>query len=260
MRRLSCGIAALLALAPGLAFAGQASEVAAGAGLPASLSFLGTAAPEAVTIPESVDAQRPTTRPRASQEPLLGLRVNIGFEYERMQAVNTFRSLFGNPSVPGFGLGADVVIAQRYFFRMSFSHETRNGTRGFVANGQFFSTGVPLALLMRPVEIGGGLRFGSTKHPGLVCPYIGGAFLLTYFQQTSPQAESSDEVPAWFHGGAVFGGAEFAFGRHLAASAELEYRTLPNAIGGSDVSQSFDESNLGGVVARVLFNLKFGRF
>ncbi|HEY3886221.1 MAG TPA: hypothetical protein VGL62_13480, partial [Vicinamibacterales bacterium] len=59
-------------------------------------------------------------------------------------------------------------------------------------------------------------------------------------------------VSSHLSGAEGFGGVEVGLAKHLSASGEAQYRTVPNAIGAGGVSQDFGEKDLGGFTARVL--------
>ena len=54
-----------------------------------------------------------------------------------------------------------------------------------------------------------------------------------------------------YTGRAVFGGFEIAVAKGLTITAEAQYRRVPNALGAGGVSKDFNETDLGGVTARV---------
>jgi hypothetical protein len=216
--------------------------------------------------PAGSDGVEPGLQPRRPPPPArrggmtFGVRASFIVEAERMSARQTFTAEFSSPQVIGYGGGADVVIDRRFFARLSFSRLSKKGTRGFVDAGQFFSTGVPIQVVMEPVEIGGGLRLAGGVRRRVLTPYVGASLVLLRFRQISPDAGPTDDLPETFHGAEVFGGVDVLVARRVSIGAEAAYRTLPHAIGTSDVSQSFGESNLGGIVVRVMGSLRFGRF
>ena len=94
---------------------------------------------------------------------------------------------------------------------------------------------------MTPIEAGGGWRFAS-KTGSRFTPYAGAAFLSMGYTETSDFADAGDNTSERFTGQDLFGGVDIGIVKWLAASAEVQYRRVPNAIGAGGVSKDFGEN------------------
>jgi hypothetical protein len=111
---------------------------------------------------------------------------------------------------------------------------------------------------MTPIEIGGGWRFAG-KRPSRFAPYAGGAALIVPYKETSAFGDAADNVSQSFTGAAVFAGVEASVTRSITVGGEAQFRAIPNALGTAGASQAYNETDLGGVTARVTIGVKLGR-
>jgi opacity protein-like surface antigen len=100
-----------------------------------------------------------------------------------------------------------------------------------------------------PVELTGGYRFPFWTR---VVPYAGAGVGWHHFKETSEFAADDENVDDRFTGYHILGGAEVGLWRWLALGGELQWATVPDAIGSdpNSVSHEFDESDLGGTTFR----------
>ena len=75
---------------------------------------------------------------------------------------------------------------------------------------------------------------------------VGGTGTYVY-KETSEFAESSENVPERFTSYHVLGGVELRDRAWLHAAFEVEFTTVPGALGSSGASAALTEHNLGGV-------------
>ena len=83
-------------------------------------------------------------------------------------------------------------------------------------------------------------------------PYAGAGIGWHRFEETSEFAAENENVSGWFTGFHVLGGAEVRLWQWIGAAADVDWATVPNALGqeATGVSREFGESNLGGVTLR----------
>ncbi len=188
--------------------------------------------------------------PASAQPAGVGFKGFLAVDIEHFQATQTFSAVFNKSTLPGFGGGAEVSrLWKGLFVRGGVSRMQATGSRVFVFNGQVFNLNEPLTLTMTPIEVSAGWR---ALDRGSLQPYFGVGLLIQKYTEHSSFEDPSEAVVQTNHGLLVFGGASVPFGRHVSAMAELQYRSLPKALGQSGVSSDFKETNLGGVVIRLL--------
>jgi hypothetical protein len=223
------------------------------------LALAVAAAPAAAqTLDRAAAAQgaRPAPRTRAPVR-RLGIRAYVLFDIESMSASQTFKAVVDSSRLHGAGAGAEVLnVWRQAFVRVSFAKMSRSGSRVFVDNGQVFPLGIPLTVSMTPVELGGGWRFKRSPRTTYVL-YGGASALFVMYHETSDFAATADDVNQTFHGYTVFGGVDVPVGRYLTAGGEVQYRGLPGAIGDAGVSKAYGETNLGGLVIRLLVGARW---
>jgi hypothetical protein len=76
------------------------------------------------------------------------------------------------------------------------------------------------------------------------------------YRETSEFGIGDDNTDQTFTGTAVFGGIEAWIINWVIAGAEVQYRTVPDALGGGGVSAVFGDDNLGGLTLRVLVGIR----
>jgi hypothetical protein len=191
----------------------------------------------------------------AAQAPQkIGIRAFAAIDFEKYAPSKTFDAVLGKSQFTSFGGGVEVDrVFKRVFVRFGVSKTSQAGTRVFVYNGQVFSLGIPLTMTLTPIEISAGFQLGHTGNR--LRPYVGAGLLRANYTETSKFADSGEDVSQSTTGALVFGGANIALGKWVSAAFEAQYRSLPGIIGTSGTSAEFKESNLGGVVMRVLFSV-----
>jgi hypothetical protein len=204
----------------------------------------------------SFDQQRSYRRP--ARPPVhVGARVFGLLDFERMTASQSFTTVVGTPRLLGFGAGVDLVnLAGRdLFFRAALSDQSKNGTR---SDGAGESNGIGVTIAMVPIDLAVGWRFNHLTRTNQITPYVGGGAVLLHYAETTPSGSSTDNTIAWFPGFEGFAGVDLRLGSGLFVGPEVDFRSVPKAIGQGGVSQSFGETNLGGVVFRVRVGVAFG--
>ncbi len=166
--------------------------------------------------------------------------------YGTWLAHDTFRAVLGSANGPMFGGGAQVRVG-RLFIEGAADYFQKSGVRVFVNQGTVFSLGIADTVRVIPVSATVGYR-----HPGRkVTPYVGGGVGAEWYRERSDFADPSENPSEQFVSYHVLAGVELR-GRGLLRSAlEVQFTTVPNALGASGVSAAFNEHNLGSVYGRL---------
>jgi hypothetical protein len=203
----------------------------------------------------SFEDQRVPYRRPAPKLPT-GARVFGAVDVEQMFAKQSFATTVGTSRLFGFGAGVDVVNLNGggLVFRAAVSVMSKSGTR----SSGTISNGIGLQVRMLPIDLGIGWRFNHVTRANHVTPFIGGGALLLHYSETTPAGDPTDTVSSTFIGFDGFGGVDLLVGS-LTVAPEVDYRSLPGAIGSGGLSQLFDETNLGGFAFRVTVGVRLGR-
>jgi hypothetical protein len=194
-------------------------------------------------------------KPRAPREPV-GVRVFGLFDIERMAARQSFETITGSPIVFGYGGGVDILnVWSGLFIRGSVALASKSGTRAIVFDNEIFETEFAIDIGKRAIEIGAGWRFSPPK--SRTATYAGGGLLFVSYSETSPDVGDAEDVRETFRGWFVMAGAEFRIGSRGFFGVEGHYRTVPDALGSGGVSAALGETDLGGIVGRVMFGVRF---
>jgi hypothetical protein len=176
-------------------------------------------------------------------------------------AADSFEVIFGRPSGPIFGGGARIGLPVRAAFGGVFvdvgAWRFRDeGERVFVFGGEEFALNIPVEITITPVELSAGWQFRFRRAPR-VRPYVAGGFSSYGYRETSPFNTPAEDVDDRFSGYHLYGGGEYKITRWLGVAGELNWTTIPDALGIGGVSAEFDESDLGGASFR--FKITIGR-
>ena len=212
------------------------------------------------------------TRPRpaaptAAQKPAapkvpIGVRAAFVVDSTAMHASQTYQALTGSSRFTGFGGEVDVLnLWRKMYVRAGFSSASRNGERAFLLLGEDpISTGVPITISTKLIEVSAGIRREFHKHPKYEV-YGGGGLLFTRYSEKNSFAEPADNVSEAFRGFVGHAGLEYSLtkNRKWVAGFEGQFRSVANALGKTGLSKSFNESNLGGVTVRGLVGYRLRR-
>ena len=209
-----------------------------------------------LVTPIAVSAQTQPTAAVAPDPPAFSVRIFGEGGVDRLSASRSFNAIFGKDSGPVYGGGGEVVLRQGWFVRVNLWRFKEQGERAIRLENQTFRLGIPLTVTITPVEFSGGYRFpfGGRK---LLVPYVGGGVSSHGYKETSSFAIGEENLDERFTGYQVFGGVEYRLHRLLGVAGELQYTSVPDALGAGGLSAEFDENNLGGVIVRV--RVLFGR-
>jgi hypothetical protein len=215
-------------------------------------------APLLSSVPPAVsfeDQRAPYRRPAAKLPTVI--RLFGAVDVEQMLAKQSFAATLGTSTLLGFGAGVDVINLRGggLFMRVAVSVMSKSGTRsdGTVSNN------IALDVTMLPVDLAVGWRFNHVTRTNQMTPFVGGGALLLHYSETTPAGSSTDNTIAWFAGFEMFGGVDLRLGSSLTVAPEVDFRSLPGAIGSGGLSQVFNETNLGGVAFRVTVGVRLGR-
>lgn len=196
------------------------------------------------------------TRPRpiAPDPPAFTVRVFGDAGIDTLAAGRSFNAILGEDRGPIYGGGAEVVLRSNWFVRVAAWRFNEVGERAVRLENQTFHLGIPLTVTIVPVEVSAGYRFPMGRRRLLV-PYVGGGVSSHSYKETSTFAEANENLSERFTGYQLLGGVEYRRHRLFGIAGEVQWTTVPDALGAGGLSAEFDETDLGGLVirARVLF-------
>lgn len=180
--------------------------------------------------------------------PAVSIRGFAEAGYETFHASRTFNAIFREDAGTVFGGGGEIVLRPGIFVRVGASRYENTGERALRLEGELFRLGIPLTMTIAPIEVSGGYRFRRSTR---LVPYVGGGVSSVGYRERSDFAEAGENVDERFTGYQVLGGVEYRFARWVAAAGEVQYSTVPDAIGGGGLSAEFNEDDLGGTTFRL---------
>lgn len=165
-------------------------------------------------------------------------------------ASRSFDAIFGRHAGVLVGGGVDIIDRRGFFAGIHLSRLSGAGQRVFVFADQVFPLDAENTITIAPLELTGGYRFARLWH---VVPYAGGGVGWHHYRESSPASTNGEDVSDTFLGYHALGGAEMHVWRWISAAAEVQWTTIPDALGSdpNGVSHAFGESNLGGLSARL---------
>lgn len=173
---------------------------------------------------------------------------------ELFTANDSFRSIFGRPW--GLVWGGGVMMSRpssRWFVAGRVGRFADTGRRVFVLGTSVFDLGIPDPVSITPVEASLGYRLASParRRPATTIPYVGGGIGWHLYRE-GPVSPSGDGTHTTRTGAHLLAGVERPLGRRLSGAVEVQWSTVPRAIGRDtgSVGALFDEHDLGGVTFR----------
>jgi hypothetical protein len=206
--------------------------------------------------PSPASAQTQPAVPAPPDPPAFSVRVFGEAGIDQLSAAKSFNAVFGKDSGPIFGGGAEVVLYQAWFVRFTIWRFKEEGQRAIRLENQTFRLDIPLTVTITPIEVNAGYRFPVGRRRVIV-PYVGGGVSSHGYKETSSFSVGDENVDERFTGYQVLGGVEYRLHRSFGVAGEVQYTSVPDALGAGGLSADFDENNLGGVIARV--RVLFGR-
>lgn len=206
-----------------------------------------------VVADDAAQSRRAPARPRRQ----LGVRAFAVLDSDSMSASNTFDAVLDTHVLSARGGGAEVLnIWKGLFVRVAATSASKTGSRVVVVDKEAVSLGIPLTIDLRPVEFGGGWRssIGQRRQGAW---YVGGGLLHLVYRETSKFATVGENTDTTFNGAVIFAGADVRLWRFIVGGGEVQFRSVPNALGDGGASLAFKETNLGGATARGLIGVRF---
>jgi hypothetical protein len=209
---------------------------------------------------QSSSQKPPQTAKPATRKLPIGLRAVGAVQLTAMEASSTFNALVGSSNLPGFGGAVDILnLVSRIFVRFGVSQDAGDGSRVLVLDdGTVYSTGVPLTLTVRTVELGAGWRQYVGKQSKFAW-YLGGGIAFSELTSESPFQQPGDSGSDSGSGALVFAGFDRTIWKALIGGLEVQYRSIEDAIGTGGVSEAFGETSLGGTTIRGMIGIRLRR-
>jgi opacity protein-like surface antigen len=235
----------------------------------------------------------PAARPAAPKQPRkpVGFRGYFISDVTFMTANQSFDAVLGASKFVGVGIGVDITnIYKDVFVRLTYASFGGDGSRVLVDSGQVLPLDIPIRVRVKPLDLSVGWRFTpkpkapTPPRPGApppptpppppparpgarpgtapaqkvsrFTPYMGGGLVFIRYEEESDVPTPGDNTSAHFTGYNVFGGVDISLAKHITAGGEVQYRAIPNALGDAGVSQTYGETDLGGIVIRFMIGLK----
>jgi hypothetical protein len=184
-------------------------------------------------------------------------RAYLHFDEVWMSASQSFDAVVGTSSLTAGGVGVDIINLWRgVFARAGIARMGGHGSRVFISGDDIVPLNVPIAIGVRTLELGAGWRYTHSRYPTSVV--YGGADLLhiTYHEKSKLADGDADVTTDGFWGSTLFGGVEIKIWKRIVAGAEVQFRSVPNALGEGGVSALYNETNLGGFAIRGLIGIR----
>ena len=176
-------------------------------------------------------------------------------------AVESFEATGLDSRPREFGGGLQITNLWRELFaQVTVTATSDTGQRVFVDDGTVFPLGIPLTVKATYFDMSGGWK---VKFPGRaaqrIVPYAAAGLGVVRYRETSPFAETGDDVDESSISYHVQGGVEVGITRWLGLSADVRYRRVPDLLGLGGVSAAFGEDDFGGVNASLGVRVTFPR-
>jgi len=221
----------------------------------AHAQMAGPQSPPAAIAAQQGTVQPPPSRIRADRRTIA--RAYFVLDSTAMTAVETFEAVVGRSRFVFKGGGAEALNLWRgVFARVALSSVKETGSRVVVVDDEVIPLDIPMSIELTPLEIGAGWRFRALAG-GHVVPYVGGGWLRMAYKETSEFATGDDNTDTAFNGSVMFAGVEVMFLEWIIAGAEVQYRSVPGALGDGGVSEVYEEDDLGGVTIRGLLGVRW---
>ncbi len=198
-------------------------------------------------VDTNTSAPRPVARHTGLVAPprKLGI-VGVGqFGYVRFAAQQSFNAILGAPGGGFYGGGAEVRVTNA-FLSASVERFEKTGQRILVTDGEVFRLGIPDTITVMPIAVSAGWRIPRER----ATPYVGGGVGRIHYTEQAGFTEPSENVHSQYASYHVLGGVEFR-NEWVATAFEVQYTHAPHTIGVGGASAAFQETNLGGFVARI---------
>lgn len=147
-----------------------------------------------------------------------------------------------------FGGGAQVVLRNGLFAQGSIDRFEKTGSRVVASNQQLFRLDVPNTVRITPIAATIGYRDARSDRS---IGYVGAGVGWHVVEERSPALAATGNVRQGHVGYHLVGGAEYRVNSSLWLAGEVQWTTVPDALGQVGIAQTFGETNLGGTTFRV---------
>jgi hypothetical protein len=193
------------------------------------------------TLPRPPDEG--ATRPPAPRGPLR-IRAFAQTGGTLFLADDSFDTILGSPFGSIVGGGAQVVFPNAAFVQVSAERFRETGTRAFVSGTNIFTLEEPVTVTVQPILATVGYRSAAYRR---FAPYFGVGLGWHELTEESPTGSVEETGKIGYH---LIGGSELVLGRVFAFAGEVQWSTVPKAMGSTGVSALFGEDDLGGTTFR----------
>lgn len=163
-------------------------------------------------------------------------------------AKNSFDAILGRSLSAVYGVGGQVVFPNGVFAQVGIDRVRATGTRALVSGEQVFTLPIANRVTVTPVQVTGGYR-AAPSHG--VAVYVGAGMGWHTLEEDSPSVPGSDRMNSRHVGYHLLGGAEMPIMRFFGIAGELQWASVPKALGESGLSAVYGEKDLGGTTFRV---------
>lgn len=146
-----------------------------------------------------------------------------------------------------FGGGAQVVLRNGFFAQGSVDRFDKTGARVVASNQQVFRLAIPNTVRITPVTATIGYRDARSDY---AIGYVGAGAGWYVLEERSPALSGGNlrQGHAGFH---VVGGAEYRVNAFMWLAGEVQWSTVPDALGQAGIGATFGDTDLGGTTFRV---------
>lgn len=168
-------------------------------------------------------------------------------------ARDSFGAILGGTFGSMYGGGGQIAFPNGAFAQVNIDQFTKTGSRALVSGSQVFRLQIPDSVTVTPLQISAGYRAPPS---GVGIPYLGAGVGWHVLREESPSFAGGDNVRDGHIGYQILGGAEFQVLSWMWVAGEVQWATVPKALGDTGVSAFFGEDDLGGTTFR--FKLMLG--
>lgn len=147
-----------------------------------------------------------------------------------------------------FGGGAQVVFRNGLFAQGALDRFEKTGSRVVASGQQLFRVAIPNTVRMTPLTATVGYRDARSDR---AIGYVGAGAGWHLLEEQSPALAATGNVRQGHVGFHLVGGAEYRVNPFMWLAGEVQWTTVPDALGQVGIGQTFGETNLGGTTFRV---------
>lgn len=168
-------------------------------------------------------------------------------------ARDSFDAILGRTFGSMYGGGGQIAFPNGAFAQVNLDRFTKTGSRALVSGTQIFRLPIPDSITVTPLQVTAGYRAASS---GVSVPYVGAGIGWHILKEESTSVAGLETARDGHLGYQILGGAEFQVLSWFWVAGEVQWATVPKALGDTGVSAFFQEDDLGGTTFR--FKLMLG--